>query len=895
MQKLMVGLLVSAWLFLMIPASYAFRADEPINANSTPAALQAAVQRAPTTAQLAALKLLPQVNIVWDGKTGAPLSMRGRGLAAVNLGGKGLALGGKADFSADAVAVLDHLTAAYRIRNAPEEFSAYRVDTDELGFHHVRLKQMCRGLRVVGGELLVHFGQDGAAYQVNGRYIPEIDIDTKPLLDAAAAVAAAKTDLTARGKPRSDLHGTPELVVYAEDAAPVLAYELTLIYQDIKFGPGCWRYWVNARTGARVCAYDDIRKAAPAAPSAQAEISGKILAGEGGGTWSLNGYYDGALYYLYNTNLRWQIYNAAASGYTDNDATAWRSTSNWGDSDPTEFSAAANFNLTQTYYNHVHSRNSYDNSNTIAFAYVHFPGGYDNAFWSPTFQKFFFLPGQTLGELTVLDVVAHEYTHAITDYTAALVYRNESGALNESFSDVFGAIVEFEGQPDGRSAYPDKAAGQADWLLAEDCSISATAMRDMRNPQRYNQPSKYLGTYWYSGTNDNGGVHINSGVQNHFFYLLCEGGNGNNDGISYNLTGIEVQNARLIAYRALTSYSTPNTDYTAVRTAWISAAQDLNASWVAGVEAAWAAVGVGTASSTNSYGRPLGLNNDFDGDNITDYALYDYANGKWYIWSSLNNSALAWGAAFGSYGFWPVPGDYDGGGKADAMIYSRADAVWYWVNPETMGLRSVTGFGGLTHIPVPGDYDGDRKSDLALYDYDNGNWDIWSPNTGAWIAQGANFGGSAYLPVPGDYNGGGKSDAVVYAEAAGIWLIYYTETGEIRVVNGLGGPGYVAAPGDYDGDRKTDLGVYNYNNGKWYVYSLANSSMLVNGIQWGGPSYYPVAGDYDGDGKADLVVFSRTASSWYVYYIKDGSTRQINCGFDQYVVPVVYYPLYFYL
>ena len=87
-------------------------------------------------------------------------------------------------------------------------------------------------------------------------------------------------------------------------------------------------------------------------------------------------------------------------------------------------------------------------------------------------------------------------------------------------------------------------------------------------------------------------MHQNSGVQNFFYYLLCEGGSGTNDGISYQVNGITIANARQIAYRALTVYCSQNTGYKEVRNAWISAAQDLNASWVASVEAAWEAVGV---------------------------------------------------------------------------------------------------------------------------------------------------------------------------------------------------------------------------------------------------------------------------------------------------------------
>jgi Zn-dependent metalloprotease len=174
----------------------------------------------------------------------------------------------------------------------------------------------------------------------------------------------------------------------------------------------------------------------------------------------------------------------------------------------------------------------------------------NNAFWSGS--QFYFGKGDvvTSDHLCVLDVCAHEYGHALTDYSSVLTYSYESGALNESYSDIAGATVEFWAQPDGRSAYPWRTPGHADWLMGEDCWVSDTALRDMRNPQRHHQPSYYKGTYWYTGSGDYGGVHDNNGVQNFVFYLLSEGGTGVNDSQSYAVTGIGVDSAANIALQA---------------------------------------------------------------------------------------------------------------------------------------------------------------------------------------------------------------------------------------------------------------------------------------------------------------------------------------------------------
>ena len=179
---------------------------------------------------------------------------------------------------------------------------------------------------------------------------------------------------------------------------------------------------------------------------------------------------------------------------------------------------------------------------------------------------------------TSLDTCAHELTHGITSWTADLQYERESGALNESFSDLIAAACEFACQPSAADK-SDPQPGEADWLFDED---SGEASRSYADPNIYEQPSRYKGTYWKSTAgepdddNDYGGVHSNSGVQNHFFYLLSEGGNGFNDGLVYEpFEGIGVEKASKIAYRALTAYCGPRTDYGDIVSCWQSAAADL--------------------------------------------------------------------------------------------------------------------------------------------------------------------------------------------------------------------------------------------------------------------------------------------------------------------------------
>ncbi|MBI2440864.1 MAG: M4 family metallopeptidase [Lentisphaerae bacterium] len=630
-----------------------------------------------------------------------------------------------------------------------------------------------------------------------------------------------------------------------------------------------------------------------ASPKSTAVINGTILAGEGGAQVSVTGLFSNSLYWLFNP--AWAVYNADNSGaYADSDSLAYRPAASWGASDPTEMSAAYNFDLIQAYYLSVHSRNSYDAAGTQAVAYVHMWGGEDNAYWSPEDQAFFFYPGSQLAELAVLDVCAHEFTHAVTEKTAGLVYQREPGALNESFSDIFGALVEFASQDDGRSSWPGRAAGKADWLLGEDCAYPvATALRDLRNPEPYGQPSRYRGTLWYSGWGDNGGVHYNSGVQNYMAYLLAEGGAGINDGIAYAVTGLGIENMGRVAYRALTVYCAPNTDHHAARAAWLSAAEDINQAWTANVQAAWSAVGVDNSTPASSSNlRVLGLNNDYDGDQHGDLTIYDRRNGNWYCWSHANRDWLANGVNFGSSNYLPVPGDYNGGGKSDALLYAPLSASWSIWYLEDSTRATATNFGGADLIPAPGDYDGDGITDASLYNTRTGNWFIWSSRSGTWLVNGGVFGESGYFPVPGDYDGDGRSDLALYAEASGDWLILYAGTGELKQGN-LGGPHYVPAPGDYDGDGVTEVTVYDYWYGGWYIYSPV-AGWIMNGFPWGGYPYLPVSGDFDGDGVSDLVVYSAPDAHVHLYFSSGLTEHLANFG-GQYIVPVVYWPLYGYM
>jgi Zn-dependent metalloprotease len=597
----------------------AFRADElagPLRNMAPPLQIAASTGRV----SAAQLKLANDaqtqgVAVRWHSRDGTPVSVRGRDLGKRRSfsGGQGLVLGARTAYGQNAAAILDNLSGLYRIRDAAREFSVMSIHPDALRFQHVKMAQRYEDLRVVGGELLVHFDGDGQAYEVNGRYVPDLNLPVVPKIQAGEAVRAAQRDLAGLGVSQVLLKPGMELVVFALLPEPALAYEMIFSTDDPLAKPGRWRYWVDANRGEIIRRYNDIRRiAAPTGNGSHATITGSLLQGEGGASVNVTGWFENTgNYYLYSKPRYWYVVNRATSGFSDNNTYAYRETAGWDASDRAEMSAANNFDLVQTFFKNVLGRNSFDNSNAYARANVHEGVSYVNAYWDGADFHFGDGDGIAANELVVLDVCGHEYTHAVTENTANLEYYSESGALNESFSDILGTAIEFSVQPDGRALYPDKSPGAADWLIGEDCWIETKALRDMRNPRNSEtvgsgneQPSRYHGTYWYSGVYDNGGVHYNSGVQNFVFYLLSEGGSGNNDGTNYNVIGIGITNAEKIAYRALTVYCGQHTDYPSAPAAWLSAAQDLNAAWVASVQAAWDAVGVGSGSSSGDAWDP---------------------------------------------------------------------------------------------------------------------------------------------------------------------------------------------------------------------------------------------------------------------------------------------------
>jgi Zn-dependent metalloprotease len=222
---------------------------------------------------------------------------------------------------------------------------------------------------------------------------------------------------------------------------------------------------------------------------------------------------------------------------------------------------------TYDFYKQIFGRNSVDNRGLRLDSTVHYSQQYDNAFWDGSQMIYGDGDGELFNRFTLdLDVIGHELTHGVTQNTAALEYSGQSGALNESISDVFGTMV--------KQWVLGQSVDQADWLIGAGLfttAVNGVALRSMKDPgSAYNDPQigkdpqpKFMQDY-VNTTDDNGGVHINSGIPNYAFFLAASAIGGN----SWEKTG-------KIWYETLTKRLTSTSDFQAAADGTASAAGDL--------------------------------------------------------------------------------------------------------------------------------------------------------------------------------------------------------------------------------------------------------------------------------------------------------------------------------
>ena len=394
----------------------------------------------------------------------------------------------------------------FGLYDSERQLRLHSEKADELGQIHIRFTQVHGGLPVIGTDVIVHVDRKGSVLAANGHLLP--DVQTLEILPTIDPREAGEIAMRSSGVPHAYAAATelvvinPGLLTGDHQASTAVAWRVRVASEEqAELGQ---QVFVNADTGEVIFALSDVQEAR-------------------------------------NRNT----YNMQAG--TNHGAAALART----ESQPPVTSApsctAADVNNAHDYAGHTYdfyfsrwARDSFDNAGASLESYVCYGVGYKNAFWDSASERMTYGSGFASAD----DVVAHELSHGVTQDASGLIYSYQSGALNESFSDIFGESVDLL-----NTSGTDTAAVR--WKIGEDIP-GFGAIRDMMNPQAFSHPDRTDSSSYYCGTLDYGGVHTNSGVPNKAFALLVDGGTFN----GYNVTAIGIENAVRIEYRTNEVYLT---------------------------------------------------------------------------------------------------------------------------------------------------------------------------------------------------------------------------------------------------------------------------------------------------------------------------------------------------
>jgi bacillolysin len=547
------------------------------------------------------------------------------------------------DLTAQSIGYLEAVGEALRIHMPSEEFVISKISTDNLGQTHIRMTQQLAGIPVYGSEILLH-QQNGDIQLFNGRYYPTPTLENLiPTVskEGAQRIATDNLALSTTFKELSDfekilLDGEQvesELVIYHQNR-DINREHLVWHFTVIPNIAARWSYFVDAHTGeilhqfSHICKFggdlhhhhtceNDHKKSTKETtisilnnlpPDGPAVTNASDLFGI---NRTINTYEVSNTFFMIDGSR--SMFNATQSNMPDepvgsiwtidaqntspsnNNFAAIHVTSNNNIfNNPSAVSAHYNGGKAYEYFANTFGRNSINGQggNIISLVDVADENGsdMDNAFWSGS--AMFYGNGDqafTSPLSKALDVAGHEMSHGVIQTAANLEYQGESGALNESFADIFGAMIDRD-----------------NWQLGEDIVntgiFSSGALRDLQNPNNGGNSLSDAGYQpdnvddQFTGSQDNGGVHINSGITNRAYYLFA--------------TAIGKDKAEQIYYRALTEYLVRSSKFIDLRIAVIQAATDLHGATSTEVNAAkdaLSAVGIGEGAGTQTQ-TDIGMN-----------------------------------------------------------------------------------------------------------------------------------------------------------------------------------------------------------------------------------------------------------------------------------------------
>ena len=653
---------------------------------------------------------------------------------------------------ATTIQFLENNRGAFRLENPAQEMVLRKVDTEPNGMSHLRLDQYYRGLKVYGGELIAHFTSEGVLRTVNGHTEADLDLDVTPAIAANSATDIAVQDLKSffgAGNPAA-----AELVIFPWEGTNHLSYRL-FIYSDTPMGR--WEYFVDAKTGEVIFKANRIM---------DVDAIGTGVNVMGLTRDHLDVDFTGSTYQMKNNTRQitnnphghngqmptgnYLQTNIASSTLPGSIATDADNVWNAGGSQAAAVDGHVYSALVYDWWLQEFNRNSYTNNGTSMLTVVNYSGeGNNNAYWDGS-RIVVWSAGTGWRSLAGCpDVIAHEWGHAFTENGSNLIYQKESGALNESFSDMMGAAFEF--------AHP--SYDTPDWLMGENGQTSGAGFRSMSNPHAYGDPDYYGSSdpNWIdvincspSSFNDYCGVHTNSGVGNKWYYLLSDG--DTHHGIT--VTGIGYNNAIKIAARANLLYWTSSITYYNAALATVTAAEDLDftGAWATQVAKAWNAVGVMIPLASLNFAYPNGTPTLLAPDQPTAFEVaisgslggslvpgsvklvYRVDGGFWTELSTTELSAGLYEATLPATNCLSI---------VDYYISAQEQSNGVFSNPSPTSPFSAIVATGST-VPFEDDFE------------TNKNWTVSSTATAGIWNRGIPLGGGSRGDPPTDYDGSGQ-------------------------------------------------------------------------------------------------------------------------------------------
>ena len=586
------------------------------------------------------------------------------------------------DFAGMTLILADILKEVMNIHDPKTEFAVASAQTDEIGMTHVKLQQQYNGVPVFGAQMGVHYSKEDKPVRMEGIYAPTpVLLDNiTPKITANDAVSFARKSVGMTGEGMISPKAKSMIYWDSNHAA-----ELTYLVDVTPSLRESWRLFISAIDGHVVHKLDNI---IPAAAKGQAkDVWGTAR--------DINCWQEGTSYYAVDTSKPMfdaqktpvidpqkskgtiSVLDLRNGEFAEQFTTYYVTTKNVNQWDPAAVSLITSYGIIYDYYSKTFKRNSIDANgmNMIGIVHAMFKEGSslsnDNAFWTDAFQLMVFGDGsQAFKNLPgAIDVAAHETTHGVVSHTAALIYENQSGALNEHIADFFGAMVD-----------------RSNWTIGDNIvnQSGMVALRDMSNPHNPKVLSQLpMNMNEYKNLpidQDNGGVHINCGIPSYMSYLMCDGPGG-----------LGKDKGEQIIFRALTNYLTQRSDFADYRKAVSSAAQDLYGNTaVQVVQNAFDQVGIVENSQTTPGDTPGQVVNG------TDEVLFLYADaaaGKdsarndYYYQLVLNNGAQLVLAA-SRYVVNTRPA-VSGNGKY--WLYVGIDNNVYWCDGKTEKQITTTG------------------------------------------------------------------------------------------------------------------------------------------------------------------------------------------------------------